>query len=216
MNFLVLATFIYFVIWLNFTLHRIAIKKGKLEKSYWEKEIMSNSVRKKSLDGLDYISIPMDKLPFGVLTDQSEVSECETVLKELSGEKIVNLTGISNTDLKLMYGTANITPLSAYDQNYTTLVCTLQKWAQILFDAAYYTEAATVLEFALSTGTDIQASYRLLARLYQSRLSLSEEEFRERIGSMTETASKLRSLSKTPILQYLQDLLEEEGQISFK
>jgi hypothetical protein len=201
---------------MNYTLHRIAKKKKKLEKSYWEKENMSNFVRKKSLDGLDYISIPMEQLPFGVLSEKPEVTECETVLKELSGEKIVNLTGISNTDLKLMYGTANITPLSAYDQNYTTLVCTLQKWAMALYNAAHYKEAAAVLEFAVSTGTDIEASYRLLAKLYQSRLSLSEEEFHNRIQSMTETADKLRSLSKPHILQYLQDLVEEEGQISFK
>ena len=35
-------------------------------------------------------------------------------------------------DLKLEYGTANINDLSQYDQNYTLLVRTLQKWAEAL------------------------------------------------------------------------------------
>ena len=63
MKFPFLATFIFFVLWLNHTIRRLEKKEHKLEESYWEKETEANSVRKKSLDGLDYISIPYDLLP---------------------------------------------------------------------------------------------------------------------------------------------------------
>ena len=45
-----------------------------------------------------------------LMTD--ELAECLSELQDLSDAKIVNLTGYTNTDLKLKYGTANITILS--------------------------------------------------------------------------------------------------------
>ena len=52
MKFPFLATFIFFVLWLNHTIRRLEKKEHKLKESYWDKETEANSVRRKSLADL--------------------------------------------------------------------------------------------------------------------------------------------------------------------
>ena len=75
------------------------------------------------------------------MAEEGTVSECQQTLLSLSDSPIVNFTGLTNTDLKLMYGAPNIDLLMRYDQNYTTLACTLQKWADKLYGEGYVAEA---------------------------------------------------------------------------
>ena len=172
----------------------------KAEAFFWEREKKANETRKKSLEDLPYIHIPLDSLPLNTLTDREDVMECITTLRGLADTRIVNLTGYTNTDLKLMYGTANITPLSQYDQSYTLLVSTLQKWADILWEAGYFEEAADVMEFALSTETDVSRTYYLLAQYYKQKGNA------EKLSHLSEVARALRSSHKRQILNHLEEL----------
>lgn len=208
MKFPALATVIFFCIWLHFTLSRVSDADAKKRKSFWDRESEANNVRKKSLDDLEYITIPLAELPFGLLPDVQAITDAEGTIKDLSTEKIVNLTGFTNTDLKLMYGTANITPLSAYDQNYTSLVTALQKWGSQLFLYGKYPEACTVLEFAVQTKSDITDTYKLLCELYQGKLGLSSEAAEEKIKALLPTALSLNSLSKSRILDTLSSYVD--------
>lgn len=124
--------------------------------------------------------------------------ECKEILRSLSTQKIVNLTGYTNTDLKLSYGTANITCLTEYDQNYTLLVSTLQKWAEALYRGEAKKECRQVLEYAVSIGTDVSHTYFLLADLYD------EEGESDLKCSLIEKASGLSSLSNKVIVRTLQ------------
>lgn len=124
--------------------------------------------------------------------------ECKEILRSLSTQKIVNLTGYTNTDLKLSYGTANITCLTEYDQNYTLLVSTLQKWAEALYRGGAKKECRQVLEYAVSVGTDVSHTYFLLADLYD------EEGESDLKCSLIEKASGLSSLSSKVIVRTLQ------------
>ena len=135
------------------------------EKEFWARERKANSVRKKPLDDLDYVKIHLDKLPVDALPDNERAEEYRSLLTSLSTQPIVNLTGFTNTDLKLEYGTANITPLSQYDQNYTVLVRTLQQWADLLLDSGLTDDAETVLAYAVSIGTDVSHTYYALAKI---------------------------------------------------
>ena len=124
--------------------------------------------------------------------------ECKEILRSLSTHKIVNLTGYTNTDLKLSYGTANITCLTEYDQNYTLLVSTLQKWAEALYRGGAKKECRQVLEYAVSVSTDVSHTYFLLADLYD------EEGESDLKCSLIEKASGLSSLSSKVIVRTLQ------------
>ncbi|MCR5155469.1 MAG: hypothetical protein K6C96_02155 [Butyrivibrio sp.] len=207
-----LATFILIAILFNISSRRVSRKTEEREESFWQKELEANNVRKKSLDSLEYIHIPTDLLPFETAEDDEYLQGCENEVLALKDEKIVNLTGISNTDLKLEYGTANITVLSQYDQNYTALVCGLQKWGQALYDRGRYEDAAKVLEFAARTRSDITATYRVLADLYRTKLGYNEDEIKKKIDGLIPIAKNLNALSKSTILKILEPEPREESQ----
>ncbi|HKM35208.1 MAG TPA: hypothetical protein VJY54_10775 [Lachnospiraceae bacterium] len=176
--------------------HKKIVEKS--EKNFWETESKANSTRKKSLDDLNYITIPFKKLPMDILKENAEIVECHRLLEELSTQKIVNLTGFTNTDLKLKYGTANISYLSDYDQSYTLLVRTLQSWAEHLYTSGYITEAQTILEFSISTNTDVSHSYYLLADIYDKNGDT------EKKLELTNIAEKLNSSMNKVIVRTLQ------------
>lgn len=136
------------------------------QQSFWSKERAANNVRKKPLDDLNYIAIPFEKLPCDCHASEPAIADILDSLHVLSERKIVNLTGITNTDLKLTYGTANITALTEYDQNFTALVTTLHKWAETLYELGAVPEAKTILEYAVSVDSDVSTSYELLASIY--------------------------------------------------
>ena len=135
MNFGFLASLITFALLISYNIKRYSKRGRNQDSDFWSREARANSVRRKSLDGLNYVRIPLESFPTHLLNEDSTVMECIEIIEALTSRKIVNLTGWSNTDLKLAYGTANITALSQYDQNFTLLVQTLQKWAEALHRA---------------------------------------------------------------------------------
>uniref|UniRef100_UPI0040574E9A hypothetical protein n=1 Tax=Acetatifactor sp. TaxID=1872090 RepID=UPI0040574E9A len=199
MSLYILASLFILCITLGHALKKQSRKQAQSEESFWAKERRSNSVRRKPLDQLEYITIPMEIFPVNVLRENSTISECIETLEILSQQKIVNLTGISNTDLKLEYGTANITALMEYDQNYTLLARTLQKWADTLLEEGYTDEAVILMEFAISTRTDVSRTYYKLAEIYASHLDT------RRIHALIEVATKLPTSTKNTIVRTLQE-----------
>lgn len=199
MNYGFLASFIVFAALFYFNLKRHSKERENMDKSFWARESESNSVRRKSLDSLHYIHVPLEDFPIRLLAENTAVAECIDIVKALASQPVVNLTGFSNTDLKLEYGTANITALSEYDQNYTVLVRTLQKWADALTEAGYTEEAVSLMEFAVSTGTDISRTYYCLAEYWLSRGEAA------RVDSLVHAAESLRSANRDAILRRLQE-----------
>lgn len=182
----------------SFCLHRTQRKEEDADREFWEREYQANFTRKKPLDDLNYITIPQHLLTMKPDLMTEELADCLSELRDLSDTQIVNLTGYSNTDLKLKYGTANITILSDYDFHYTKLVTLLQKLAELLHDSLEYTLAIEVLEFAVSTGTDVSKSYYLLAQLYK------ETGTPEKIHSLIQQAQNIHSIMKDAIVENLQ------------
>lgn len=131
-----------------------------------------------------------------------ELAGVEQDLCALASARIINLNGISNTELRLTYGTANLEPLSIYDQNFTTLIRTLQKWGTLLTSAGKPDDAITVLSYSVSIGSDIAGTYALLARLYKERGEFGQ------IEELKVSAEKLNTLMKPSILRDLEKLTE--------
>ena len=198
MNLLFLASFILFLIWFTVRMHVQKKKEKNFNADFWKKEAEANAVRRKPLDQLHYITIPLSSLPLDD-SGSEEIQECIHIIRELSGKKIVNLNGISNTDLKLTYGAPNLPLLSEYDENFTQLIGTLQKWASLLYDAGRMANAQTVLEFAVNAGTDISGSYKLLAAIYH------EYREEEKLCGLIRSASELSSPMKDIIVRTLQE-----------
>ena len=200
MNLFLIASFIIFTSILSIVIRRHNRTEKNRQEQFWEREQRANQVRRKSLDGLDYVTIPLDALPTDVMSQDVIVQDCLDTLASLSREKMVNLAGYTNTDLKLAYGTANITALSQYDQNFTLLAQTLQKWAEALHGGGYAAQARQVLEYAvLAIHSDAGTSYRLLASLYDQ----SGEQ--EKIAALYNAALSLVSPSGKTIARTLRE-----------
>ncbi len=193
------ASFIIFIILVSYEISKSRRQSRKNRQTYWDRENAANSTRRKPLDNLNYIAIPFDSLPMDTLKEDERVAECHKTLRLLSGSPIVNFTGLSNTDLKLEYGAPNIDLLMRYDQSYTTLARTLQQWAKLLYDAGHIQEAEQILEFSMSTNTDVSGSYRLLADIYAA------QGRKDKIAGLMEQAKTLKSASRNIIVRILQE-----------
>lgn len=206
MKYPIFASFIVFCLWLMYEIRKSRRAQNKASESFWEREAAANSTRRKSLDGLDYIRIPFDSLPMDLLKDDPKIREIHETLYGLSESgPIVNLTGISNTDLKLQYGAPNINLLTLYDQKYTTLARTLQDFASVLYEKGYHKEACRILEFAVSTRTDISSSYKLLISLY------TEQGQEDKIADLLPVAQSLNSGLRSSIIRMIQEACGRTG-----
>ena len=200
MKYPVFASFIIFILLVRHNIRRNRrIEEGN-EKAFWFRVRKANEVRKKPLDDLVYVKPDMSSFPTDVMADDPEIKECMQLLGELEDQKIVNLTGMTNTDLKLKYGVANLKLLTEYDDRYTLLVQTIQKWADKLWENGYTKEAIPLLEEQVRIHADITSAYRKLAVYYR------DNNEPEKIENLKKTAETLNSSSKNVILRSLEEI----------
>ena len=195
---------------LFWVLHHNLRKSSKTEKqniqSFLKRESNANSTRKKDISNLDYIKVPLDTFPFDItLNDekmQSKIVEYKKEILLLAEKPMLNLLGVTNTELKEQYGPANLEQLSICDQNYCQYIRTLHLFAECIY-IEYPKEAVEILEYCLSIGTDISRTYDLLGHYY---LSIHDQErFLQLYNRIPDPASiagktiinKLNSMKKT-------------------
>lgn len=210
MKFPIFASVIVFCIWLAYEIKKSNKKGEKAEKEFWAKEAAADKVRKQPLDNLSFIVIPPEVLApfcdekgeFLSATPETEkvFADALTAFSHLKDNKIVNLSNISNTDLKLTYGAANLPELTLYDQNFTLLSRTLQDMGEYFYSKGQKDNAKTLLEFAISSGSDSISSYKLLSKIYE------EEKDFSKINYLISSASLLNGLTKGPILKHLHEI----------
>lgn len=199
MKLFILAVVVSFLVTLTLKI-KLSDRKSKITKQeFLELESKANLTRKKPLDDLDYITIPLNKLPF-YDNENEDIVSYQNEIKALSEKTIVNLTGMSNTDLKLAYGAANLDILSEYDRNFTDLVRLLYMWGQNLYDIGKVKDAKTVLEFAIDCKTDVSKNYILLANIYK------DEGESSKINNLINSANELNSLMKNSIINNLKSM----------
>lgn len=200
MAFPFLTIFLLFLGFLAVNRMKTMKKERSIQEEFWQKEEEANATRRKDISSLPYIVVPLHALPFEARPDDEELLRCEEGVRALSEQKILNLTGLSNTELKLNYGAANLTFLTQCDQNFTDLVRLMQQWGARLYELALPAQAEQVLTLSVGWGSDIKGSYLLLAQIYQ------ESGQWDKLPQLKERASHLKSLMKEPILDALNQL----------
>ncbi len=168
----------------------------KQQDAFWEKEQRANQTRKQDISNLNYIKIPLETFPVRKYKDD-KLTALENTLESLCSRQILNLAGISNTDLKLQYGAANLPVLSDCDANFTTLAKTITAYGTRLAELGYWQDAVQVLEFGISCKTDISKNYTLLGSLYR------EHGESEKLEKLAQTVRNTDLLLKESILQQL-------------
>lgn len=162
-----LAIFIVFCLVLTFYIRKSDASQQQVLDEFWEKERASNAVRKKDISKLDYIIIPLDKIPVKLKTPTEEA------LFSLAQKPMLNFINISNADLKLQYGTANLDILTEYENNFLDFVALLPEYTTELAEAGEKETALMLLEFAASVNADSRKIDQQIAVLKEELSSIS-------------------------------------------
>lgn len=176
MKFLLLPSITILILVLNHNIRKNKNKDEKSVKSYLAREDRANSARRKDLSNLPYIEIPLNTLPLDItLNDEKKQLQISNYIKEirfLSEKQMLNLIGVSNTELKEEYGPANLELLTIYDQNYSRYIRNLHLLAECIYEE-YPNEAVALWEYCLDIGTDISGTYACLGQHY---VNLNKQE----------------------------------------
>jgi len=184
----------------------LSVMSPKTEKHYEVDALLSEINSETAAASADMSDSVYARAPEYSAPLADELANTELELCKLADCRIINLTGISNTELRLTYGTANLDPLTAYDHNFTVLIRTLQKWGTLLASAGKKDDAVTVLSYAVGIGSDIAGTYAALGRLYKERGELSK------IEDLKTSAEALNTLMKPSILRDLEQLASSPAQ----
>lgn len=194
-----LTIFLVFIIILNYSIRKQKNAQADAEHNFWAREFSANNTRRQDISKLDYITIPAEKIPQNLHTDS------EKTLVRLSSCKMLNLSGQTNTDLKIEYGVANLEALSEYDSNFTEFTAALAVYAQELIDSGQKDAARELLEFAVHHRADSRTIFVTLAKLYQ------ESGEKEKIHELLEIGESFGTLSGRMIVQSLSELEETQS-----
>ncbi|MBR4027000.1 MAG: hypothetical protein IKJ01_05515 [Lachnospiraceae bacterium] len=192
-----LIIFTVFIITLSLQLKKNTSDQQQVHEEFWKKERLANNTRKQDISKLDYVHIPWEELP------QNLDTPSEQAFWNLKEKQILNLTGLSNTDLKLQYGVANLTQLTEYDTNFIEMVSLLPTYAKELIDAGYIENGKILLEFGISCKADSKRIYIMLADIYKEAGETSK------IAELKEQAKLLPELQKQIIIKELDTYLNE-------
>ncbi|MBQ8914455.1 MAG: hypothetical protein IJ054_10500, partial [Lachnospiraceae bacterium] len=145
------------------------------------------------------ITFNIDKLPINESKGLGFSDICDE-LATLSDKKIINLAAYTNTDLKLMYGPANLDTLSEYDNNFNQLMRLLNKLSKELIKIEKTNLAKQVLEYSISLGSELSSDYEMLGNIYYTENDSSAFQ------KLEEQAENIESLSKNLIINKLNNI----------
>lgn len=185
--------FVLFLIFIGFRFKKTNADQDTINEKFWEREHEANATRRKDISNLNYITIPEDLFPFNLNTD------VENSLSALKGKKMLNLTGKTNTDIKLEYGMQNLEELSQYDDNFTEFVRLVPLYCDELVANNQRDSAKKALEFAVNNHADSKAVFTRLADMYK------EDGETDKAARLIDIAEELNSMSKRVIISALND-----------
>lgn len=215
MNFPFFASFVIFILVLQHNIRKHSKAQEREEDAFWKHEFSANHVRKHSLDDLTYITFQAEPFyPLNLLDAQTspdflkrnpEVKDILSRFLFLEEQKMVNLNEYTNTDLKFQYGVANLNILTEYDTYYNELITLLHNYGSIFAKEGYESQALSILEYAISIGSDISGTYVLCAKIYQ------EHKQWEKIDWLKKEAEKISTSRKNSIVRKLQEFGQYNG-----
>lgn len=210
MKFPIFTGFIVILLWITFRRMAADRKDAKEQKKFWDQEDAANATRRQDISQLPYVRLVPEDFPLDLGSEDAVLSDCHRQFLALTDKKMLNLTGMSNTTLKLKYGAPNLPALTEYDNNFTELICLLQEWGNRLHELSYRKEAEAVLHTAVTLGSDIKGTFTLLASIYLENKNYTGFEH------LKQYAKLLRSLQKEPILKALDAMDTYREVISFQ
>ena len=197
---IIFGLILLFIIWFHIEKHKSSKEEIAEKDAFLNRENAANLTRKRDISTLDYIVLPSTNLPLIKGQDKTANSYIDRYLSYID-KRIINLSHLSNTELKEQYGLANLSLLSQYDENFFSLTKLLNDWGLYLLEENHLDWAAQVLELAILIKTELSSSYLALATVYQ------KQECPEKIASVKTAYSSLTEHPSKKVLTQLDKLV---------
>jgi len=178
--------------------------EAKRKQLFWEKEKRSLIVRKKELTEDDFIHCDISTLSFPKLLelephDKKQYRQLKERIDELSQLDMMDLTGLSNTELRLRYGTANQTLIQTNENNYHLFLKALYAYGHFLVEHNQINEAICAYELCIQLGSDYSKHFIGLADLYV------QTQQHHKLSALIQRAKALDESHQTRLYQKLVD-----------
>lgn len=191
--------YIFFCVFIGFTIIVVGkSKKGtdaKVERdNFLARESAANLTRRQDISNLPYIYIDLDDAKLEKAKELGVASNIDKLLS-YKERKLLDLSDFTNTDLKAMYGPANLPELTDCDTNFADVIMQLNLIGKKLFEEGSNEAielAVYFLEYAVWMGSSITESFELLANYYvetnnQSKFDILMSDAKDLHGLSAET-----------------------------
>lgn len=195
---LILPSFLIFIAWLTYELKKNEKKNKEGLQEFLKIENEANNTRKQDISHLDYVIFSLSKLP-QYEGDDAKILAQQKKLLHFEGRQMINLSAHTNTELKLMYGAANLEVLSTADVTFIQFSRELFHYAELLYENGEKEQALSVLEYGIDIGTDLSKHYALLGDIYV------EKHQADKLFFLKEKAEQIHTLMKDSIISNLED-----------
>ncbi|WZL80664.1 hypothetical protein QBE53_12730 [Vallitaleaceae bacterium 9-2] len=165
---------------------------------FWSKEEKSLSTRRKELHPEDYITpnltwLTLPDIPSLEAGQKIHYQQVSKHLQELSTMDMMNFSNLTNTEVRIRFGTANQTIITQNEANYNHFLKALAEYGHLMIELEEYQEAIHAFEEAIRIGSDYSDHYITLAKLY------AQHHQHQKLSDLKHKASSLDSLNKTMI-----------------
>lgn len=171
--------------------------KKKIEEFIAEQNEVTIVPRTK-LDEINFIKCDISRLKFE--TNSEDTNEEIDKLLNLSHSKLANFKGVSNRDLKKIYGNNNFDEVLSFQNNYDELLKSLVYTAELLARDGDEKNAISLLQTGISLGNDVTKNYTLLADLY------SKNKMRKELFSLIDNVKSNPEISQNKIMAHISNL----------
>ncbi len=170
LNYSIIVMTIAFIIWLQ-----VRIKEGgkhykKDFESFFDKEREANVSRIKEIPQKYFVEVNVKSLPFRQYANDEtylKVAARQDKVKKLINNKMIKFEKpMSNREIKLEFGIANLEYVTTYEENFHKFQRALLEWAEQLIFLEEYEDAKVILLLIINLGTDISKNYILLTDVY--------------------------------------------------
>lgn len=203
---ILLVIIIILIVIFRYNLQKSDKSRAKQNEDFWKKEESSLFARAKEIDKDLFINTNLPKslkkteLEYEKLGNK-KLYELQERCFSLSDNFLLNLSHMTNIEIRQTFGAAKLDTVEKYEINYALYIKSLYQFGKDLFDIGLVDDAIKVLEEGINVGTDISNHYILLGKIYYNKNEKSK------ISMLYDKANLLNSLTKNKILKELSKLL---------
>lgn len=197
---IVIPCTIIFCAWLWYEKRKHDKLSETQSKQFWDREEAANHTRNKDISSIQYITLEPQQIPT-IENPSEQIEQCILQVQNLLKNKMADLSGYSNTDLKLEYGVGNFTKLAEYDTNYINLSGALSNLAKHYYNEHYLDQAEAVYQLTFWIGSHKVTDYQGLAKIYVA------QDKPEKISSLIQSVQELNLPREEAIISALRKTL---------